>query len=165
MPVSVCPVSERPSRAPPGRPRPRVRATPAPHSSPRGSRRKDGRQRQTRRADVEKEPSPIRSPIWRGMLKTWKSQHKRFFLMRVSAASATTVLLYMGGWVGGSVYGWPSLGVLLDPLAAMFSCPMVLHPTGTMQQNTPPPFFYSTAAVRSTACTTCLLYTSPSPRD
>ena len=43
MPVSVCPVLERLSRAPPGHPRPRVRARAALHSSPRGRRRNNGR--------------------------------------------------------------------------------------------------------------------------
>ena len=45
MRVLVCPVLERLSRAPPGPPRPRDRATPAPHSSPRGPRRKNARRR------------------------------------------------------------------------------------------------------------------------
>ena len=43
MPVSVCPVSERLSRAPPG---PRGSANPAPHSDTRFYRRKNGPQRQ-----------------------------------------------------------------------------------------------------------------------
>ena len=45
MPVSVCPVFERLSRAPPRPSRPRVRATPAPHGGTRSYRRKNGPQR------------------------------------------------------------------------------------------------------------------------
>ena len=48
--VLVHPAGHRLFRPPPDPPRPRDHATPAPHSSPRCSRRKKGRSRRTRRA-------------------------------------------------------------------------------------------------------------------
>ena len=48
--VLVCLAEHRLSRVPPGLPRPRDRATPPPHGSPRCHRRKNGRRRRTRRA-------------------------------------------------------------------------------------------------------------------
>ena len=69
--VFECPVLERRVRAPRDRPRPRDRATPAPHSIPRDHWRKNGRQRQTRRAGSVvncSEDGLPRSPLRRATL-------------------------------------------------------------------------------------------------
>ena len=55
------------------RPRPRGRATPAPHGT-RSYRRKNGPQHQPRLAGSIERSRP-RSPIWRGVVKTWKCQY------------------------------------------------------------------------------------------
>ena len=71
--VLYCPVLKRLSRAPPGPSRPRVRTMPAPHCT-RFYRRKNGPRRRPRLAGGVEKSRP-RSPIWRGIVKTWKSQH------------------------------------------------------------------------------------------
>ena len=113
--VLECPVLERLSRAPRDRPRPRDRATPAPHSSPRGNRRKNGPQRQTRRAGSGERSHP-RSPIWREIVEHGKnmeiptrcsdiipsaSTNLRTAAVRPCCAAAVN-RWRLGGWVGGS---------------------------------------------------------------
>ena len=68
-----CPVLERLSRAPSDPPRPRDRATSAPHGT-RSNRRKNRPQRQPRLAGSVERSRP-RSPIWRGIVKIWKSRY------------------------------------------------------------------------------------------
>ena len=79
--VLECPVLGRLSRAPRDRQRPRERATPPQQSSPRGRRRKNGPQHQTRRSESgerRKEASPV--PDMAGdrenMEKPWKSTRR-----------------------------------------------------------------------------------------
>ena len=77
--VLIGPVKHRLSRAPSDPPRPRDHATPAPHGGQRCHRRQIGRQRRTRRAGSAGKGAPgdglARSPLWRVIIKTWKSQY------------------------------------------------------------------------------------------
>ena len=106
--VLVCPAQRRHSRAPPDPPRPRNCATPAPHGSTRYYRRKIGRRSPTRREAWKgaSEDGLARSPLWRGIIKTWKSQYQVRYSnklsMNVLTHSRTAVRAAVhGGWVGG----------------------------------------------------------------
>ena len=104
--VLYCPVLKRLSRAPPGPSRPRGRTMPAPHCT-RFYRRKNGPRRRPRLAGGVEKSRP-RSPIWRGIVKTWKSQHdaattSAFTYSRTAPVRAAALLRTAGGWVGGSV--------------------------------------------------------------
>ena len=97
--------------APPGPPRPRDRAMPAPRGSTTYLRQKNGPQRRTRRAGGVEKGAPEDGfawpPLWWGTAKIWKSQREYIDCVceqPLAAASTTAVLLHMvGGWVGGPV--------------------------------------------------------------
>ena len=151
MPVSVLTVLERLSRAPLGRPRPRVRTTPTPHGSPGRRQRRKGRQRQTRPArDVEILPEAANSHTiiprsiteFRSMCST-RQLFVSFFLehylhpgivcsMGSGAAACglvtirTTAVLctvVLGGWVGWLlVHGSPTAAFLYCCCTVLPSC-------------------------------------------
>ena len=107
MSVLVCSVLERLSRAPPPPPpRPRGRATPVPHGGTRCYWRKNGPQRQTRRAGGVERSRP-RSPLWRRIVDGWKSLHEHFVNSRCCKCYCCTAV--HGGWVG---YECVAVGVL-----------------------------------------------------
>ena len=72
--VLVCPAGHRLSRAPPDPPRPRDRATPAPHSSPRrcARRRMGAAVQHGEQGGWKGAPGDrlARSPLWRGIIKS-----------------------------------------------------------------------------------------------
>ena len=133
------------SRAPADPPRPRDRVMPAPRSCRRSRRRKNCRRSQTRPAGSVARNRP-RSPIWRGIVKTRKSQYD--MKGNLAADKATTcrcmnVFTYCCacccaavhcGCLGGWVVGWGAVRA-------------------------------AAAVVLLVGSTACLLYTSPSPRD
>ena len=107
-------------RALPGPPRPRGRATLAPHGSTRSHRRKIGHQLPTRRAGGVERSLPgdglDLSPLWRGIIKKRKSQdeHSELRVINVLSRCCTYYCCctavhagWFGGWVAGGALVWP----------------------------------------------------------